>query len=104
MVTADAASNSNKDNTAEGLADGRLTRAQLMRNAANICCFLLRSVAMERLLGREEEECTELHSPVCTEGAGDSGSSISSPVFGSGSSSRASTCPLSPAPSVLTGL
>lgn len=27
-----------------------------------------------------------------------SGSSISSPVFGSGSSSRASTCPLSPAP------
>lgn len=73
MVTADAASNSNKDNTAEGLADGRLTRAQLMRNAANICCFLLRSVAMERLLGREEEECTELHSPVSTEGAGDSG-------------------------------
>ena len=71
--TADAASNSNKDNTAEGLADGRLTRAQLMRNAANICCFLLRSVAMERLLGREEEECTELHSPVSTEGAGDSG-------------------------------
>ena len=73
MVTADAASNSNKDNTAEGLADGRLTRAQLMRNAANICCFLLRSVAMERLLGREEEECTELHSPISTEGAGDSG-------------------------------
>ena len=71
MVTADAASNSNKDNTAEGLADGRLTRAQLMRNAANICCFLLRSVAMERLLGREEEECAELHSPVSTEGAGD---------------------------------
>ena len=26
----------------------------------------------ERLLGREEEECTELHSPVSTEGAGDS--------------------------------
>ena len=73
MVTADAAFNSNHDNTAEGLADGRLTRAQLTRNAANICGFLLRSVAMERLLGREEEECTELHSPVSTEGAGDSG-------------------------------
>ena len=52
MVTADAASNSSKDNTAEGLADGRLTRAQLMRNAANICCFLLRSVAMETVAGQ----------------------------------------------------
>ena len=73
MVTADATANSNQDNTAEGLADGRLTRAQLTRNATNICRFLLRSVAMERLLGREKEECTELHSPVSTEGAGDSG-------------------------------
>ena len=73
MVVADAASNSAGDNTAEGLADGRLTRAQLTRNAANICGFLLRSVAMERLLDREEEECTELHNPISTEGAGDSG-------------------------------
>ena len=73
MVVADAASNSAGDNTAEGLADGRLTRAQLTRNAANICGFLLRSVAMERFLDREEEECTELHNPISTEGAGDSG-------------------------------
>lgn len=73
MVVADAAANSAGDNTAEGLADGRLTRAQLTRNAANICSFLLRSVAMERLLDREEEEYTELHSPVSAEGAGDSG-------------------------------
>ena len=28
---------------------------------------------MERLLDREEEECTELHNPISTEGAGDSG-------------------------------
>lgn len=73
MVVADAASNSAGDNTAEGLADGRLTRAQLTRNVANICGFLLRSVAMERFLDREEEECTELHNPISTEGAGDSG-------------------------------
>jgi len=73
MVVADAASNSAGDNTAEGLADGRLTRAQLTRNAANICGFLLRSVAMERFLDREEEECTELHNPISTEGAGESG-------------------------------
>lgn len=73
MVVANAKANSAGDNTAEGLADGRLTRAQLTRNAANICKFLLRSVAMERLLGREPEECTELNSPVSTEGAGDSG-------------------------------
>ena len=73
MVVANAAANSAGDNTAEGLADGRLTRAQLTRNAANICKFLLRSAAMERLLGREAEECKELHSPVSAEGAGDSG-------------------------------
>ncbi len=73
MVVANAKANSAGDNTAEGLADGRLTRAQLTRNATNICKFLLRSVAMERLLGREPEECTELNSPVSTEGAGDSG-------------------------------
>lgn len=73
MVVANAAANSAGDNTAEGLADGRLTRAQLQRNVTNICKFLLRSVAMERLLGREPEECVELHSPVSTEGAGDSG-------------------------------
>lgn len=73
MVVANAAANSAGDNTAEGLADGRLTRAQLTRNAANICKFLLRSAAMERLPGREAEECQELHSPVSAEGAGDSG-------------------------------
>ncbi|MDO4293913.1 MAG: glycoside hydrolase family 3 C-terminal domain-containing protein [Eubacteriales bacterium] len=63
MVVADAASNSAGDNTMEGLKKGQITRAQLLRNAANICSFILRSPAMERLLGRSEEVCIEKNSP-----------------------------------------
>lgn len=69
MVVTDAAANSAGDNTAEALADGRITRGQLVRGAANICRFLMASPAMDRLLGREEEECHVLHLPAGTAGA-----------------------------------
>ena len=49
MVTPDAATY--EDNLAQSLADGTLTRGELIRNAANICTFLLSSPALERLMG-----------------------------------------------------
>ena len=47
MVTPDAATY--EDNLAEALAEGTLTRAELVRCASNICRFLLASPAMQRL-------------------------------------------------------
>ncbi len=49
MVTSDA--RSYEDNLASSLADGSLTRGELVRNASNICIFLLASPALERLMG-----------------------------------------------------
>jgi beta-glucosidase len=49
MVTTDTTTDEN-DLTA-ALAAGRITREELLRNAANICRFLLASPAMERMLG-----------------------------------------------------
>lgn len=49
MVTPDAATY--EDNLAEALAEGTLTRAELVRCASNICRFLLASPAMQRLTG-----------------------------------------------------
>lgn len=49
MVTPDAAAY--EDNIASSLADGTLTRGELVRNAANICTFLLHSPALERMEG-----------------------------------------------------
>ncbi|MCD8012355.1 MAG: glycoside hydrolase family 3 C-terminal domain-containing protein [Lachnospiraceae bacterium] len=46
MVTQNA--ESYKDNQAQALSDGALTRAELVRNAANICRFLINSPAMQR--------------------------------------------------------
>ncbi len=46
MVTLNA--ESYKDNQAQALSDGTLTRAELVRNAANICRFLMASPAMQR--------------------------------------------------------
>jgi len=42
-----------EDNTLACLADGSLQRAELQRNAGNICKFLLKTNAMKRLLGTE---------------------------------------------------
>ncbi len=49
MVVPDAAAYD--DNLHQELADGRLTRGELMRSAANICSFLLASPAFERVIG-----------------------------------------------------
>lgn len=57
MVVADAASNSAKDNTLKGLKKGALTRGQLVRSAANICTFLMKSPVLNRFLDREFDVC-----------------------------------------------
>ena len=51
MVCADCADHD--DNILAALSDGTLTRAELQRNAANICRFLLHTNAMKRLLGED---------------------------------------------------
>ena len=45
----------NDDNTIAMLASGGLTRAELQRNAKNICTFAMNTRAMERLLGTVQE-------------------------------------------------
>jgi beta-glucosidase len=62
MVVADSEANSNKDNSEEGLKNGRISRGQLIRNAINICKVILRSPVMKRCLG-EEDKWTELEAP-----------------------------------------
>ena len=55
MVTADAAANSQNDNSMESLEKETVTRAEYLRSAANICRYLLRTPAYQRLGGRESE-------------------------------------------------
>lgn len=43
--------NSFEDNTMASLEEGVVTRGELLRSARNICAFILKSPAMERLLG-----------------------------------------------------
>lgn len=60
MVTGDALSNSNGDNSMEELRSGRVSRGEFVRNAANICRFLLETPAYLRINGRETELDREL--------------------------------------------
>ncbi len=60
MVTGDALSNSNGDNSMEELRRGTVTRGEFVRNAANICRFLLATPAYLRMNGRETELDREL--------------------------------------------
>jgi len=53
MVTRDSLTND--DNVMESLADGSLKRAELQRNAANICRFILSTHALKRLSGTDDE-------------------------------------------------
>ncbi|WP_026831615.1 glycoside hydrolase family 3 protein [Exiguobacterium undae] len=53
MVVGEPGANPFEDDTLSSLADGTLTRAELLRSAANICQFILRSPVMERTLGQE---------------------------------------------------
>lgn len=54
-VCPDAAVNTTEDNTLAALKAGTITRAELQRNAANICAFLMNTNAMKRMLGEEVE-------------------------------------------------
>lgn len=54
MVTEDAKANSLGDNTIEMLKDGKLTRGELQRSAANICGVLMKSNAMDRLMNPQD--------------------------------------------------
>ena len=56
MVVDDAASNSNNDDTLQGLSEGRITRGELQRAAYNICRFLLDTPAFARLYQTENED------------------------------------------------
>ncbi len=53
MVTRDSLTHD--DNVMESLADGSLQRAELQRNAANICRFILGTHALKRLRGIDDE-------------------------------------------------
>ncbi|MDE5933518.1 MAG: beta-glucosidase, partial [Lachnospiraceae bacterium] len=55
MVTANAGENSQKDNSMESLENGNVTRGEYLRSAANICRYLLRTPAYQRMMGRESE-------------------------------------------------
>ena len=63
MVVSDSLTNTAKDNTAEGLAEGKITRAELIRNAANICKVLMKSRCMKRLVEGDTEEWSDVGLP-----------------------------------------
>ncbi|EPZ42364.1 glycoside hydrolase family 3 protein [Alicyclobacillus acidoterrestris] len=54
MVVEQPDANPMDDNTSSSLADGSLTRGELLRCAANVCRFIMRSPVMERALGVKE--------------------------------------------------
>lgn len=60
MVTGDALSNANGDNSMEELKKGTVTRGEFVRSAANICRFLLESPAYLRKNHRETKLDGEL--------------------------------------------
>ena len=55
MVVSDAAANPLKDDANEALAEGRITRGELVRNATNILSVLMRSPVGKRAIGEEAE-------------------------------------------------
>ena len=67
MVCSDAGSNSNNDNLNEALKDGRLTRGELARNAANILEFILKTQVYRRMQTGESELDKELADAVSPE-------------------------------------
>jgi len=55
MVVSDSATNPHKDDAQAALAEGRITRGELVRNASNIVSVLMRSPAGKRAIGEEPE-------------------------------------------------
>ncbi|MBP9997407.1 MAG: glycoside hydrolase family 3 protein [Lachnospiraceae bacterium] len=62
MVTTDSYKNTNEDDAAEGLAQGRICRAELLRAARNICYVLCKSVCGIRLI-EGEDKITTINAP-----------------------------------------
>ena len=60
MVNTNAGANSGNDNSAQGLAEGTVSRGDFQRCAENICRFLLQSPALLRLRGQETQLDKEL--------------------------------------------
>lgn len=60
MVCPDSTKNSHGDNTAKALKDGTLMRAELVRNAMNICSVAMRTHAM-KVLNKEAEDIEIIH-------------------------------------------
>lgn len=77
MVTADALTNANGDNSLEALKAGAVTRGELQRSVANICQFLMASPAWLRMQGMETELDKELQQCVAEEEEVINGSVIS---------------------------
>ena len=69
MINVNAGENSNHDNLMEALKAGKLTRAELVRSAKNICRFLIGSPCMARTLGVESELDKELQESLKSESA-----------------------------------
>ncbi|MCR5342466.1 MAG: glycoside hydrolase family 3 C-terminal domain-containing protein [Butyrivibrio sp.] len=69
MVNGSAEDNSNGDDLPKALKEGRLTRAELARCAANICEFLLKTPAYRHLLGEESALDKELAKAVSEDDA-----------------------------------
>lgn len=55
MVTTDSEKNTNEDDAETGLAEGRITRGELLRAAANVCYVLRKSVCAIRQIEGEDE-------------------------------------------------
>lgn len=55
MVCSDGATNADGDNTLESIKLGRLRREDLLKTATHICEFVMKTRAMDRLLGDGEE-------------------------------------------------
>ncbi len=60
MVNNEPASNSGKDDSAQALAEGRVTRGEYQRSAMNICRFITETPAWRRKIGLESEEDRQL--------------------------------------------
>mgnify|MGYP003325078358 CR=1 FL=1 len=55
MVTSGSVENGNDDNAEEGLKKGLITRGELLRNAANVCSVLKRSITSIRMMEGEDD-------------------------------------------------
>ncbi len=67
MVTADAASNTNKDNLSTAIHTHKLTLGEVQRSAANVLRCLLRLPVMDREMGLEAPEYTALQESACVD-------------------------------------